>query len=450
MTEPVVDKLLIVGSASVHTWRYLAGIAPYARELYLECNGEVPDKHRPANLVASLRVDFRLSALAGPGKLRGWIREIRPDLVHVHQANSVAWHASRAVRGLGIPLALTAWGSDVLLLPDQNPLMARMVRANLAAADLITSDSLYMAARIRELAPVKRLAVLNYGIDSLPPEPDIAAKPKQVLSCRLHKKLYRIDAIVRAWEEIEAQPEFSDWSLTVAASGSETDALKTLAERLGLTRVEFTGFVSSEVLGSLYRDSRVFVSVPESDATSISLLEAMGHGCLPLLSNLPANLEWAIDGLNGRIAEDISRLGDDLARHSLRGFGRQGGSIHLAVRRLQYSASFPGRRTGFHDRYQGRAPGDHPARSQADLRRVRGHRAQDLRHRAQGIWRGSLRHGGSGLRSSRDPGAANRHDRCDGTQRRGQRRVLQQDPGAARGGASSLHPEAARGVPPGH
>jgi len=52
----------------------------------------------------------------------------------------------------------------------------------------------------------------------------------------------------------------------------------------------------------------VFVSVPRSDATSISLLEAMGHGCLPVLSNLPANGEWVIDGLNGRIVEDLSCL----------------------------------------------------------------------------------------------------------------------------------------------
>ncbi|MCW3482210.1 glycosyltransferase family 4 protein [Neisseriaceae bacterium JH1-16] len=314
MTEPVVDKLLIIGSASVHTWRYLAGIAPYAREVYLACNGEVPPERRPANLAGTLTLDFRLAALGSAGKLRAWAQQIKPDLAHVHQANSVAWHASRGLRGLGIPLALTAWGSDVLLLPNQNALMARMVKSNLAAADLITSDSLYMAARIRELAPVKRLAVLNYGIDSLPPEPNIAAKPKTVLSCRLHKPLYRIDAILKGWAAVEAQPEFADWSLTVAASGSETEALKTLAERLGLQRVTFTGFVSSEVLGALYRDSRVFVSVPESDATSISLLEAMGHGCLPLLSNLPANLEWAIDGLNGRIVEDVARLGDDLAR----------------------------------------------------------------------------------------------------------------------------------------
>ncbi|HJV05909.1 MAG TPA: glycosyltransferase family 4 protein [Chromobacteriaceae bacterium] len=308
-------RILIIGSASVHTWRYLAGIAPHVDELYLACNGDVPLERRPANLKDVLRVDFRLAALGTARRLQRWLAEIQPQLVHVHQANSVAWHAQRALAGSGIPLVLTAWGSDVLLLPERNRLMRQMVRANLKAADVITSDSLYMAARIRALAGEScQIRLLNYGIDALPAVPDLAAKPRNVLSCRLHKPLYRIDAILHGWAAVEADPRFADWTLTVAASGSETDALKRLAENLGLRRVDFTGFVSSDVLNQLYRQARVFVSVPRSDATSISLLEAMGHGCLPLLSNLPANGEWVIDGLNGIIAEDVAQLAPSLMR----------------------------------------------------------------------------------------------------------------------------------------
>ncbi|MBV8047546.1 MAG: glycosyltransferase, partial [Paludibacterium sp.] len=115
MTEPAVSRLLIVGSASVHTWRYLAGIAPFAGEVWLASNRDAPEQYRPANFAGFQRIDFRLSSLVASGRLRGWIKAIRPDLVHVHQANSVAWHASRAMRGLAIPQVLTAWGSDILL-----------------------------------------------------------------------------------------------------------------------------------------------------------------------------------------------------------------------------------------------------------------------------------------------------------------------------------------------
>ncbi|BEV72268.1 MULTISPECIES: glycosyltransferase family 4 protein [unclassified Paludibacterium] len=313
MTEPVLSRLLVVGSASVHTWRYLAGIAPYVGEVWLASNREAPEQYRPANLAGYQKIDFRLSSLVASGRLRGWIKAIRPELVHVHQANSVAWHASRAMRGLRIPQVLTAWGSDILLLPESNALFGRMVRSNLQAADVITSDSLYMAARIRELAGEGcRIELLNYGMDALPLSPDLALKEKRVLSCRLHKPLYRIDAILHAWAAIEASGQCADWHLTVAASGDQTPELKRLADSLGLKRIDFPGFIPGHELAELYRKSRVFVSVPRSDATSISLLEAMGHGCLPVLSNLPANGEWIIDGLNGRIAEDMRCLSDSL------------------------------------------------------------------------------------------------------------------------------------------
>ncbi|OWY39058.1 glycosyl transferase family 1 [Xenophilus sp. AP218F] len=313
MTERV-RRLAVVGSASIHTWRFLQGIAPHADEIFLACNGAVPAERRPANLVGELRVDFSLKAFSSAGRLRRWLAETRPDLVHVHQANSVAWHARRALQGSGLPMLLTAWGSDVLLLPEQNPLLRAMVRGNLRAATAVTSDSLYMAAKIRELAGDCRIRLLGYGVDALPPAAPPAAKKKQVLSCRLHKPLYRIDAILRGWQAVEQSGGCDDWNLVVAASGGETENLKQLASALGLKRVEFAGFVDSAALNRLYAESRVFVSVPRSDATSVSLLEAMGHGCLPLLSNLPANCEWAIDGLNGVIAEDVARLGPELAR----------------------------------------------------------------------------------------------------------------------------------------
>ena len=317
MTEPVSDKIAsvaVIGSASVHTWRFLRGIAPHVERVFLACNGEVPADVAPL-LAGSLRVDFRLAALGTVARLRAWLRATRPQLLHIHQANSVAWHGSRAAASLDLPMVLTAWGSDVLLLPDSNPLMRAMVRANLAAADAITSDSLHMAARIRELAGEgSRIRLLNYGIDALPAPAASAGKGKTVLSCRLHKPLYRIDAILRAWQRVERSGRFDDWRLTVAASGSETEALRRLAAELGLSRADFAGFVDSATLGRMYAESRVFVSVPRSDATSVSLLEAMGHGCLPLLSNLPANGEWVIDGLNGAIAEDVGRLGEELLR----------------------------------------------------------------------------------------------------------------------------------------
>jgi glycosyltransferase involved in cell wall biosynthesis len=61
-------------------------------------------------------------------------------------------------------------------------------------------------------------------------------------------------------------------------------------------------------LALAYRRSAIFVSVPESDGTSVSLLESMGAGCLPVLSDLPANREWVHDGVDGLLVDDLDRL----------------------------------------------------------------------------------------------------------------------------------------------
>ena len=48
-----------------------------------------------------------------------------------------------------------------------------------------------------------------------------------------------------------------------------------------------------------YAKSKFYVSIPDSDATSISLLEAMYYGCYPIVSSLPSKREWISDEVNG-------------------------------------------------------------------------------------------------------------------------------------------------------
>jgi glycosyltransferase involved in cell wall biosynthesis len=47
--------------------------------------------------------------------------------------------------------------------------------------------------------------------------------------------------------------------------------------------------------------ARWYFSLPQSDSVSVSVLEAMAHGCIPLLSDLPANREIVEDRRNGLI-----------------------------------------------------------------------------------------------------------------------------------------------------
>ena len=88
-------------------------------------------------------------------------------------------------------------------------------------------------------------------------------------------------------------------------------------------------------------------------------------------------------------------------RSAVRRLLRQGGPLHLDLQRVQRAAAVPRRRARLHDRHPGRAPGHHPRRREDDLRGVRGHRAEDLGDRAQGLRRRALRDGRPRLRARR-------------------------------------------------
>ena len=114
-------------------------------------------------------------------------------------------------------------------------------------------------------------------------------------------------------------------------------------------------------------------------------------------------------------------------RHAVRRLGRQGGPLHLVLRRLQHPARLPRRRARVHDRLGGRAPGDHPPRGEDGHGGQRGDGAEGLGDRAQGVRRRAVRDVRPGVRARRDDRPADGPHRRDGPGGGDQRRVRQQD-----------------------
>lgn len=69
-------------------------------------------------------------------------------------------------------------------------------------------------------------------------------------------------------------------------------------------------FLAKEENLYYYSSAMFYISIPKSDGTSISLLEAMAYGCIPITSDLPANKEWINHLENGIISN--GNLSDDL------------------------------------------------------------------------------------------------------------------------------------------
>ena len=68
---------------------------------------------------------------------------------------------------------------------------------------------------------------------------------------------------------------------------------------MSISFVEFLGRVPHEKMADLLAQADIYVSTSLYDGTSVSLLEAMGSGAFPVVTDIPANREWITNGLNG-------------------------------------------------------------------------------------------------------------------------------------------------------
>jgi glycosyltransferase involved in cell wall biosynthesis len=290
--------------------RFLPGfdaVVPAARRLALDTS----PRHGGGNI----------GVLVTLPRLTRWLRGVAPDWIHAHYLTShgtLAWLAQR-VGGVRARLAASAWGSDVLVTPERSVPARALLRRVLAASALATSDSQHMAQRMREFG-ARDVMVFPSGLREMPAAIDEAIKqPWLFYANRALEPLYAPRRVLDLFAHVAAR--HGDARLVVANDGSLRTALEAQASALGLaSRVSFVGRLDADAQVAHYRRSRWFLSLPHSDSMSVSLLEAMAHGCVPIVSDLPANRELVRHGENGFVIEavhdDAAAMLEALARRA--------------------------------------------------------------------------------------------------------------------------------------
>jgi L-malate glycosyltransferase len=271
-----------------------------------------------------------------PGVAR-WLRGIEPGWLAPHYLSShgtLAWLATRFA-GVDARIAGSAWGSDILVAPERSMAMRWLTRRVLHACTVATSDSMHMAERMRALG-AGEVMVFPFGLESLPPA--APAKDLQLFFAnRALEPIYRPDRVLEAFAAIAAA--WPGARLVVANDGSLRPAVQAQAARLGLSgRIEFAGRLSAAVQAGWYARAGWYLSLPASDSVSVSVLEAMGHGCIPILSDLPANRELVRSGSNGLILAD----GEPLPITGLAALAQRAGEVGAGLRAwVVANAMFP-------------------------------------------------------------------------------------------------------------
>jgi L-malate glycosyltransferase len=228
-------------------------------------------------LFRQLQADMALTLYGGGFGLMAYLSGIRPYCVYVV-------------------------GSDVLLATAA---ARRFNRLAFRAAAQVFANGGYLADRTRAQAPGARVTALLIGVDTGQLTPaDFSRRPVQIICTRGFEPVYNSGAIVRALARLPVG--LPEYRMVFTSAGGLLPEARALADRLlppavrGL--VEFSCGGSHAAILQALSHSHIFVSMSRSDGTATSLLEALGTGLFPVLSDIPQNREWIDRGVgNGRL-----------------------------------------------------------------------------------------------------------------------------------------------------
>jgi glycosyltransferase involved in cell wall biosynthesis len=230
-------------------------------------------------------------------RLRRVARRIAPDIIHAHYASSaglMAWLSGYR------PYAVTIHGSD-LMDRSRTWLGRAILRRVFRDAALVNPVAAHMKGLLEELGVLpERILPLTFGIDleKFPyrPRADLFRDGIRLVCMRsLLSEVYDIPTILRA--VAAACRTGTRVTLALPSRGEGAKGLKQLAVELGIAdAVQWgTGYRNEEVPAILGAHD-VYVSASLWDGASLSLMEAMACGILPVVSDIPANREWVQDG----------------------------------------------------------------------------------------------------------------------------------------------------------
>ena len=126
-----------------------------------------------------------------------------------------------------------------------------------------------------------------------------------------------------------------DYFFQIAGEGECLEKIETFIQKNDLSnKVQLLGRLPKSEMDSFWKRQDVFVNISEYEGTSLSMLEAMSYGCVPVVTDVSGAREFIVDGENGyicpvgaieEIAECIKALAQN--RRQLYEFGEKCATI---------------------------------------------------------------------------------------------------------------------------
>ncbi|OGO27375.1 MAG: hypothetical protein A2136_01485 [Chloroflexi bacterium RBG_16_54_11] len=247
--------------------------------------------------------------------LRNFLHHWQPDVLHAHRINSAGWLA--AASGFH-PYVVTPWGTDIFVQPEDSRFARFLAHYVLRHADLVTTLSHAMGeAAVKLGARVETLRGIQFGVelDIFKPFPptslgsqefrrslSLPVNARLVLSPRAVTPIYNLDVILQAIPLVKER--FSEAVFIFVEYNTDRaykKRLDELAAQLGLEGwIRWIPATRSRAeMAELYRLCEVVVSVPSTDGTPVSVLEAMASGKPVVCTDLAPLREFITHAENG-------------------------------------------------------------------------------------------------------------------------------------------------------
>lgn len=245
------------------------------------------------------------------GHFRSVLKAEKPDLLHAGWIQTSGFLA--ALSGFH-PFILMPWGSDIIHF-SKNCLRNRIVTYfTIHSADMVTCDCEYEKRIVADdfNYPPDRVFAMPWAVDFRffnkdATDPNLKKAigmegKKLLLMMRIFRPEYGIEDFIRALPMV--RKENPDARAVMIGYGPMESELKKLASGLGLDDfIYWPGYLPQSEIVKYMNISDVYVSTSLRDGSSSSLLEAMACGLPVVASDIPGNLEWIEDGLNGAIVK---------------------------------------------------------------------------------------------------------------------------------------------------
>jgi glycosyltransferase involved in cell wall biosynthesis len=242
----------------------------------------------------------------------------RCSLIHAHWAIPTGLIGAYVGGFLKKPFIVTIHGSDLKMAMESAGLVRKLFLYVCRKANHVNCVSEVQKREVEKLRiPEGKISTIPMGVDETFIEVGENRKQKgnkqtiTILSNRNLLPNYNVSQLIKAIPRILLEEPRA--KCFIAGNGEERKNLEELVKRLKVSAaVQFLGQVPHQEMRNLLAQSDIYVSTSLSDGTSVSLLEAMGAGAFPVVTDIPSNREWISDGDNGFLfpVGDEGRLAD--------------------------------------------------------------------------------------------------------------------------------------------